>query len=52
MYRHNENLAFSHSSEDIVSDFGGSVKQSLIKKVKTGKPDTTGGSRLDFEAAV
>lgn len=52
MYRRNENLAFSHSSVDIVSDFGCPVKQSLVEKVRPGKPDTTGGSRLDFEAAV
>lgn len=42
MYRRNENLAFSHSSENIVSDFGGSVKQSLVEKVRPGKPDLGG----------
>ena len=52
MYRRNENLSFSHSSVDIVSDFGGPVKQSLVEKVRPGKPDAMGDLRSEFEAAV
>lgn len=43
---------FSHSSVDIVPDFGCSVKQTLVEKVRPGKPDTIRGLQPEFEAAV
>lgn len=48
MYRRNENLAFSHSSENIVSDFGGPVKANAGRKSKARKTRYHGRFTIGF----